>query len=100
MAKIIQGINLHKGQRRIKDAIFNSQAKFHIINASRQSGKSTLLSQLALYYCINTKCKALWVAPVYSITKNTFNEIVEGLYGSGAIQEYYKADQTIKFING
>jgi len=98
--RTIKGITLHKGQERIKNEIFNSSAKFHIINASRQSGKSSLLIQLALYYAINTKCKILWVSPVYSITKNVFNEIVEGLIGSGAIQEYYKADQSIKFING
>jgi len=97
----IKGIVLHPGQLKIKDQIFNSSTKFHIINASRQSGKTTLLHQLALYYAINTSnIKILYVAPVYSITKNIFNEIIEGLLGSGAIQEYYKADQSIKFING
>lgn len=97
---IINGLKLHPGQLRIKNEIFNSLAKFHIINASRQSGKSTLLSQIALYLAINTKCSILWVAPVYSISKNTFTDIVDGLLGSGAISDYYKADQTIEFING
>ena len=97
----IKGIVLHKKQLRIANDIFNSSAKFHIINASRQSGKTTLLHQLALNFSMNNpNIKVLYVAPVYSITKNIFNEIVDGLIGSGAIQEYFKADQTIKFING
>jgi phage FluMu gp28-like protein len=96
----IKGLTLHKGQLRIKKEIFNSKAKFHIINASRQSGKTTLLHQLALYLAINTRCKILWVAPVYSISKKTFTEIVEGLQGSGAIAEYLKVDQSINFTNG
>jgi len=95
----VKGLNLHKGQERIKNEIFNSRAKFHIINASRQSGKSTLLTQLALYYAINTKCKILWVAPVYSISKTTFDIIVDGLLGSGVIKEYHKADQSITLVN-
>lgn len=96
----INGLTLHKGQLKIKQEIFNSYAKFHVINASRQSGKTTLLHQIALYLSLNTRCNVLWVAPVYSISKKIFTEIIDGLAGSGAILEYLKSEQSIKFING
>ena len=49
----INGINLHKGQKRIVEQIFENNTKYNVINASRQSGKTTLVIQLILHYAIN-----------------------------------------------
>lgn len=97
----ITGINLHEGQIRIKNEIVDDEiTKFHILNASRQSGKTTLLEQLCLYYTLNNpKMSVLWVAPVYSITKKTFSNLVNNLIDSGIIQDFSRADQSITFTN-
>jgi len=97
----IKSIKLHNGQKRIKDHILKSDAKFHIINSSRQAGKTTLLTMLVIYYATSfSNLKILWVAPVFSTIKLTFNFIINKLIESGAIKNFSRGDQTIEFING
>jgi hypothetical protein len=98
---IINGLILHKGQERLKNEIINSDCKFYIINASRQSGKTTLLEQLLLYYALNFDNQTiLFVAPIYSNTKKSFTTLLNNLLESGVIKDFSRADQQIFFING
>lgn len=96
----ITGLPLFKRQREIADFILKSEAKYHIINASRQSGKSTLLQQYSLFHNLNKKnSQTLYICPTYSLAKNSFNNILINLIDSGVIKNNSITEMYIEFIN-
>lgn len=64
-------------QKEIINSIITSKNKFHVINASRQSGKTLSLSKLAVYFALNySNENILIVTPSYIQTRVIFNNIL------------------------
>lgn len=96
-----KGIKLHKGQQRILKEILNSDAKYHIINASRQWGKSVFASQMLLYYSINNpRARCLYATPIHAQAKKVYTDILQAIIKSGVVKEHNKSDMTMTLING
>ena len=97
---IIHGADLHPGQLRVVDALQKGY-KYIVVNSSRQVGKSFLSQQIICYWALNNpKSVILVVAPVYAQLRRPFEEIIDGLSGSGVIESSNKSEFTIKFKNG
>ena len=57
----IQSIKLFPRQKEVVDKITSSNSMYHILKASRQSGKTTLATQLMCFWSINNdKTKTLY----------------------------------------
>jgi len=96
----IEGFPLHKRQKEIINDIIKSDAKYFIINASRQSGKSVALSELVRYFALTTiNQKLLYITPTYGLASTFFDNIIDSLYGIPVIQNANKSKLTIKFKN-
>jgi len=67
--------SLHKKQVEIAKAILDSEAKFHTINASRQSGKSFLISKLASIFSL-LRPAILVVSPTYEQVRVIWDNIL------------------------
>jgi len=96
----IEGASLHKRQKEIVSDIIKSDAKYFIINASRQSGKSFSLSELVRYFALNgVNQTLLYVTPTYGLASTFFDNIVESLYQIPVIKSANKSTLTISFRN-
>lgn len=92
---------LHKRQLEIANAIIGSKAKYHTINASRQSGKSHLALVLIIYFCINVKNKDIMVvSPVHQQNKKLFNRVKRELKSLGLIASSNGSDYEIYTTTG
>ena len=97
----LQGFKPYPKQKVVIDSIISSEEMFHTMVTGRQSGKSTTLLGLVLYYSINKpKSTCLWVSPVYSQINKVLTQIVDTLQPSGIIVSANKANYEIKLING
>ena len=73
-----EGAKLSRKQLEIYDQIRTSPKKWHILNASRQSGKSFLLLQLLLNYALNYKNNSiLVVSPNHAGNLNLMDKIIK-----------------------
>lgn len=74
---MIKILGLHKRQEEIKDAILTSNAKFHTLKASRQSGKGYLIYKLATALALSKPNINIGiVAPIYSQSKIIYDRIL------------------------
>ena len=97
----LKGFKPYQKQKEVIDNILSSEGMYHVIVCGRQSGKSTTLLGLLLYYAINKpKSVILYVAPVYSQISKIQTQIVDALGESGIIISANKASYEIKLVNG
>jgi hypothetical protein len=97
----ITGFAPYPRQKEVIDNIINSDAMYHTMVTGRQSGKSTTLLGILLYYAINRpKSVCLWVSPVYSQINKVQTQITDALAPSGIIMSANKSSYEIKLING
>ena len=97
----ISGATLHPKQKEIFNSINKSNAKYFIINASRQSGKSFLLAEFVRYFALNEPdIILLYVTPSYGLSDIFFNNIYESLKDIPVIKSINRSKLTLKFING
>jgi phage FluMu gp28-like protein len=78
--KRIEIKGLYPKQRDIINAVLQSNATFHIINASRQSGKTYGVSYLLMALSLissNSNESAIVVAPTYGQSKIMYNNIIK-----------------------
>lgn len=95
-----EGVTLHLGQQRILKEIINSSAKYHVINASRQWGKSVFASQLILSFAINNvNVRCMYATPIHAQAKKVYIKILNAIIDSGVVKEHNKSDMTITLIN-
>lgn len=100
------GAKLYKRQREIADAIITTReepktVEYHIVNASRQVGKSFLLKQILLYYAINeANSKNLFVSMTFSQTNKIYNELVRAIERSGIIRKKNGSEYSLILTNG
>ena len=97
----LTGFKPYHKQKEVIDSIISSEGMFHTMVCGRQSGKSTTLLGLVLYYAINKpKSTCLWVSPVYSQINKVQTQIMDALGNSGVIVSANKANYEIKLLNG
>ena len=75
--------------------------KTYVLNLSRQTGKTYLIAQLALYSAINESHSAIGVTSLtYKQSKIIYNYISEFLKGTPLLEYDNKSSLEIKLING
>jgi len=93
-------------QKSIINDILDSKAKFHILNASRQSGKSYLISYLAFIFALFNNDNILVISPSYDqariifdniITKKSFHQFFENVKHSTPKEILLKTGSRISF---
>lgn len=96
----IVGADLHEGQLEVVKNI-QGPAKYVTCVAPRQTGKSFLAQQVALYWALNnSNYRIFWISPTYAQCRRPFEEIYDGIQASGAIVSANKSTMEIKFKNG
>jgi len=97
----ILGAKLHNKQLEIFETIINSDTKYHILNASRQSGKSYLLAEIVRYLCISqSNIELLYITPTYDLAYTFLTNILDSLDGIPVIKSVNKSKLIVIFNNG
>lgn len=94
-------LDLHEKQKEIAQNILTSSSKYHIINASRQSGKSHLALSMLIYYCLTeTDKEIMFVSPVHKQNKKIFLKLKQILRALKSIDSCDGSDLDIYLKNG
>jgi hypothetical protein len=97
----ITGFTPYPKQLEVINSILDSDTMFHTMVCGRQSGKSTTLLGLILYYSINkAKSVTLYTAPTYGQINKILVQIVDVLQPAKIIASANKSSYEIKLING
>jgi len=76
----LQGFTPYPRQKEVLDNIIQSDSLYHIMVNGRQSGKSTTLLGLILYYAINNpKFVVLYIPPTYNQISKIQTQIMDAL---------------------
>lgn len=100
------GGKLFDRQREIVQSIVDTDEQegsvsWHIVNCSRQFGKSYMLKQLLLYYSINEPgSKCLFVSMTFQQSNKIFNEILKAVGNSPLIRKKNLQENSLVLING
>lgn len=95
------GFKPYPKQKEVLDNIIQSDIFSHTLVCGRQSGKSTTLLGLILYYSINKeKSVTLYTAPTYGQINKIMVAIMDTLQPTGIIVSANKASYEIKLSNG
>lgn len=100
------GQDLFPKQREIVSAITETtdtdgQISWHIVNCSRQFGKSYMLKQILLYYAINEpNSKNLFVSMSYQQSGKIYSEIIKMVDGTPLIKRKNTQEKSLILING
>ena len=96
----IKGTGLHPGQQRVVDMV-KGPAKYCTVLAPRQTGKSYISQQVALYWAINNPdARIFWTSPTYQQAQRPFEEIYDGIFKSGILKAANKSEMRLTFVNG
>ena len=97
----LEGFRPYPKQREVIDNIINGDTFYNTMVCGRQSGKSTTLLGLILYYAINNpKCVVLYISPTYGQINKIQTQITDSLQPTGVIVTANKASYEIKLSNG
>ena len=97
----LKGFKPYPRQRDVINNIISSKGLYHTMVCGRQSGKSTTLLGLILYYSINkSKSVTLYTAPTYGQVNKILVQIMDVLQPTGIIVSANKASYEIKLLNG
>jgi hypothetical protein len=97
----ITGFTPYPKQREVIDNIINGDSFYNVMVCGRQSGKSTTLLGLILYYSINkAKSVSLYTAPTYGQINKILVQLMDVLQQTGIIVSANKSSYEIKLING
>lgn len=103
MSKKFLGIKPFSFQRDVIKEVTNAKGtgKTVVVKSRRQVGKTTLISNLLLYYAINfPKTKNYCLSPTLKQGKSIYKTIVTAISGAGIIETKNATDLTITLING
>jgi hypothetical protein len=102
MAEITMvGADLLPWQREVTASYINDDYKTHVLNTSRQIGKSLLISQLVLYSAINNdKVDVGIVSLTYKQVKLIYANISESLKSTPLVKSDNKSELKIELVNG
>lgn len=93
----------YKAQKQIVRACINPNIKYVVYNAARQSGKTLLLSNMAVYYALETMDQhVMVVSPTDSQVKKIYKQILNSIIHLPFIKSYkiQAGDSEILFKNG
>ena len=97
----ITGFRPYPKQRDVIDSIINGNSFYNVMVCGRQSGKSTTLLGLILYYSINkAKSVSLYTAPTYGQINKILVQLMDVLQPTGIIVSANKSSYEIKLTNG
>ena len=97
----ITGFRPYPKQREVIDSIINGNSFYNVMVCGRQSGKSTTLLGLILYYSINkAKSVSLYTAPTYGQINKILVQLMDVLQPTGIIVSANKSSYEIKLTNG
>ncbi len=100
------GAKLFPKQQEIVNAITGTpvvqkSVAWHLVNCSRQFGKSFMLKQLLLYYAINEpNSKVLFVSMTHQQAGKVFNEILRAIKKSPLVAEKNAVEHSLILVNG
>ena len=100
------GAKLFPKQQEIVNSIINTPVvdravSWHLVNCSRQFGKSFMLKQLLLYYAINEpNSKVLFVSMTHQQAGKVFNEILRAIRESPLVAEKNAVEHSLILVNG
>lgn len=94
-------LKLHKKQGDIVKNILKRKAKYHVINASRQSGKSYLALMLLIYFANNEQDKEImFVSPIHKQNKKVYLKLKQALLHLDNLDSSNGSDLDIYTKNG
>src|SRR5210317_1406218 len=97
----LTGFKLYNKQQEVVDNIIRGTEMYHTLVWGRQSGKSTTILGLILYFSINkSKSSTLFVAPVYSQVSKLQQQVIDALEPTGVIKSANKSSYEIRLVNG
>jgi len=97
----IQGCDLFPWQEIVADSYINDDYKTYVLNNSRQTGKSLLMSQLILYTAINYSNAAVGVVSLtYKQVKLIYANVSELLKQTPIVSSDNKSELKIHLVNG
>ena len=97
----LQGFSPYPKQREVLDTMIHSDTMYHTMVCGRQSGKSTTLLGLILYYSINeAKSVTLYTAPTYGQINKIMVQIIDTLQPTGIVVTANRASYEVKLSNG
>jgi hypothetical protein len=97
----ITGFRPYPKQREVIDNIINGDSFYNVMVCGRQSGKSTTLLGLILYYSINkAKSVSLYTAPTYGQINKILVQLMDVLQPTGIVISANKSSYEIKLTNG
>lgn len=103
LAKKFLGIKPFSFQKDVIKEVTTARGtgKTVVVKSRRQVGKTTLISNLLLYYAINfKKTKNYCLSPTLKQGKSIYKTIIAAITGSGVIETKNATDLTITLING
>jgi len=96
----VKGADLHEGQQNVVQLI-QGPAKYVTCVAPRQTGKSFIAQQVALYWALNNpNWRIFWVSPTYAQARKPFEEIYDGIHHANVVESANKSSMEMKFKNG
>ena len=101
--KEFRGIKPFSFQQDVIDEIKDAKGtgKIVVVKSRRQVGKSTLISNILLYYAFNfAGTKNYCLSPTLKQGKSIYKTIINAISGSGVIKNKNSTELTITLING
>ena len=87
-------------KRTLRSIIESLPSTVHVIKSPRQSGKSTLLEALLIYYGLNYRGSvSICVSPTFKQCKKIYDEIKNAVEPLGVVDKSSEATMTITFSN-
>ena len=97
----LQGVEMFPWQKTVYNSYINDDYKTYVINNSRQTGKSVLISQMILHSSINNNKVVVGVVSLtYKQTKLIYNSISDILQNTPILASDNKSELEIKLVNG
>ena len=97
----ITGTQLFPWQETVANSYVNDDYKYYVLNNSRQTGKSLLLSQLILQTAINNENAVVGVVSLtYKQVKLIYGNVSEFLKQTPIVQSDNKSELKIHLVNG
>ena len=99
--KQIIGYKPHAGQRRIHNAINNTDDKYYVIANGRQWGKTFMCINQLCYWGINDHDSNIYyVAPTLKLSRIVFYKLYNVLATTGLLKKVDKTNLVLEFVTG
>lgn len=80
--------------------VWESPARYRVINCGRRAGKSTLAAYLMVYKAVNDKVNVWYIAPTYRQAKSIMWLMLNEIVPEVAIRKRNETELTLELVNG